>query len=105
MGQNMSLGQQHQWNSANEAAQASPRQSDLLIETQRLRVAHERLRSVHQNLAGLIGRLYGEGQAEDEGKQGPKPAGALSELNEAITFVEVVASRLDAAVERLTQLA
>lgn len=84
---------------------APPQATDMQTHVMRIQGVSVRLASVYDDLLGLIGRLYGEGQATGQDKAAPRPAGLSSEMTEAISGAEALSDRIDAAVKRLSQFA
>jgi hypothetical protein len=82
-----------------------PQPTDMQTYVQRTHEAMKRLHAIHDSLLGVVGRLYGEGQAVADGKIGPRAAGLSSELTEALSGIESIAEQIDHAVTRLSLFA
>ena len=89
-----------------EAAQVPQPTTDMQTYVQRTQEVSKRLAQIHDSLAGLIGRLYGEGVLPNaDGKNGPRAAGLSSEMDVAISDIEAAADRLFTAASRLSSFA
>lgn len=84
---------------------APPQPTDMQTHIQRTRAVNDRLSETCAFLLSLVGRLYGEGAVGKEDHPAPRPAGLSSELTEALSGTEQLATQLKSLADRLGQFA